>query len=136
MMISNRRKPFGICGLYKNMPATYAFLGIQTNQDARFYGLSAKFDKPFDNEGKDLVIQFTVKHEQSIDCGGGYVKIFNSELDQTDMHGESPYLIMFGPDICGPNTKKVHVIFNYKDQNLLTKKEIRCKVSYHCKLLS
>merc|ERR1711963_654430 len=32
-----------------------------------------------------------------------------------------------GPDICGPGTKKVHVIFNYKGQNHLVKKEIRCK---------
>merc|ERR550532_740297 len=43
------------------------------------------------------------------------------------MHGESPYNIMFGPDICGPGTKKVHVIFNYKGKNLLVKKDIRCK---------
>jgi calreticulin len=34
---------------------------------------------------------------------------------------------MFGPDICGYSTKKVHVIFNYNGQNLLTKKEIKCK---------
>lgn len=100
--------------------------GIQTSQDAKFYALSAKFD-PFSNEGKDLVIQFTVKHEQNIDCGGGYVKVFSKDLDQKDMHGDSPYYIMFGPDICGPGTKKVHVIFNYKGQNLLTKKDIRCK---------
>ncbi|GFR80454.1 calreticulin [Elysia marginata] len=100
--------------------------GIQTSQDARFYGLSAKFDK-FSNEGKTLVIQFTVKHEQDIDCGGGYVKVFPSDLDQADMHGESPYNIMFGPDICGPGTKKVHVIFAYKGKNLLVKKDIRCK---------
>ncbi|XP_013397065.1 calreticulin-like [Lingula anatina] len=100
--------------------------GIQTSQDARFYGLSAAFDK-FSNEGKTLVIQFTVKHEQNIDCGGGYVKVFPSTLDQGDMHGDSPYNIMFGPDICGPGTKKVHVIFNYKDKNLLVNKDIRCK---------
>jgi len=37
-----------------------------------------------------------VKHEQNIDCGGGYVKLFASDLDQTNMHGESPYNIMFG----------------------------------------
>ncbi len=43
------------------------------------------------------------------------------------MHGESPYNIMFGPDICGPGTKKVHVIFAYKGKNLLVKKDIRCK---------
>ena len=100
--------------------------GLQTSQDARFYGISAKFDT-FSNEGKTLVIQFTVKHEQNIDCGGGYAKVFPSGLDQAGMHGESPYLIMFGPDICGPGTKKVHVIFNYKGKNLLTKKDIRCK---------
>ncbi len=44
------------------------------------------------------------------------------------MHGESPYNLMFGPDICGPGTKKVHVIFNYNGKNLLIKKDIRCKV--------
>lgn len=32
-----------------------------------------------------------------------------------------------GPDICGPGTKKVHVIFTYKGKNLLIKKDIRCK---------
>jgi calreticulin len=101
--------------------------GIQTSTDARFYGLSAKFEKAFSNEGKQLVLQFTVKHEQNIDCGGGYAKVFSSDVDQKDLHGDSPYLIMFGPDICGPGTKKVHVIFNYKGKNLLIKKDIRCK---------
>merc|ERR550519_1234161 len=100
--------------------------GIQTSQDARFYGLSASFDK-FSNGDKPLVVQFTVKHEQNIDCGGGYVKLFPSNLDQADMHGESPYNIMFGPDICGPGTKKVHVIFEHKGKNHLIKKDIRCK---------
>ena len=101
--------------------------GIQTSQDAKFYGISHKFDKPFNNEGKTLVIQFTVKHEQNIDCGGGYMKLYPSDLDQKNLHGDSPYLVMFGPDICGPGTKKVHVIFTYKGKNHLTKKEIRCK---------
>jgi calreticulin len=32
-----------------------------------------------------------------------------------------------GPDICGPGTKKVHVIINYKGKNHLIKKDIRCK---------
>jgi len=100
--------------------------GLQTSEDARFYGVSSNFDS-FDNEEKSLVIQFSVKHEQNIDCGGGYVKVFANDLDQTDMHGESPYEIMFGPDICGPGTKKVHVIFSYKGQNHLIKKDIRCK---------
>jgi len=101
--------------------------GIQTGQDARFYGISAKLEKPFTNENKDLVIQFQVKHEQKIDCGGGYLKVYPADTNQVDLHGESPYYIMFGPDICGYSTKKVHVIFNYKGKNLLTKKSISCK---------
>lgn len=100
--------------------------GIQTSQDARFYALSRKFPA-FSNKGKPLVVQFTVKHEQNIDCGGGYVKVFDCSLDQKDMHGETPYEIMFGPDICGPGTKKVHAIFSYKGENLLINKDIRCK---------
>ncbi|KPJ01595.1 Calreticulin [Papilio xuthus] len=100
--------------------------GLQTSEDARFYALSRKF-KPFSNEDKPLVVQFSVKHEQDIDCGGGYLKVFDCKLDQKDMHGETPYEIMFGPDICGPGTKKVHVIFSYKGKNHLIKKEIRCK---------
>merc|ERR1712055_525485 len=92
----------------------------------KFYALSAEF-KPFSNVDKPLVIQFTVKHEQNIDCGGGYVKLFDCKLDQADMHGDSPYNVMFGPDICGPGTKKVHVIFEHKGKNHLIKKDIRCK---------
>merc|ERR1711973_651533 len=83
-------------------------LGIQTSQDARFYGLSTKF-QPLSSTDSPLVIQFTVKHEQNIDCGGGYVKLFDCNLAQEDMHGDSPYLIMFGPDICGPSSKKLNL---------------------------
>ena len=63
--------------------------GAKTSQDARFYGMSAAFP-PMSNVDKPLVIQFTVKHEQNIDCGGGYIKLFDCKLDQADMHGESP----------------------------------------------
>ncbi|XP_043556034.1 calreticulin, partial [Chiloscyllium plagiosum] len=100
--------------------------GIQTSQDAKFYARSIRFEE-FNNEGQTLVIQFTVKHEQNIDCGGGYIKLFPANLNQEDMSGNSPYYIMFGPDICGPETKKVHVIFSYKGENHLIKKDIRCK---------
>lgn len=74
------------------------FSGLQTSQDARFYAISAGFE-PFSNEGKSVVIQFTVKHEQKIDCGGGYVKVFPKDLEQTKMHGESSYYIMFGKEL-------------------------------------
>jgi len=101
--------------------------GLQTAEDAKFYQIAAKTDKAFSNEGKTLVLQFSVKHEQNIDCGGGYIKLFPSDLEPAKMNGDSPYHVMFGPDICGPGTKKVHAILTYKGKNLLTKKDIRCK---------
>lgn len=75
--------------------------GIQTSQDARFYGYSAKKNNVFNNEGKTLVLQFTTKYEQDIDCGGAYIKLLPSGLDQASFGGDSEYSIMFGPDVCG-----------------------------------
>jgi len=101
--------------------------GIQTSEDAKFYAISAKMPEVFNNKDKTLVLQFSVKFPQKIDCGGGYIKLLPPNTDQKKFNGESPYAIMFGPDICGAATKKVHVIFNYKGQNLLTSKDIRCE---------
>jgi len=98
-------------------------LGIQTSQDARFYSISSKFDS-FSNKGKDLVLQFSVKHEQNIDCGGGYIKLLPAGLKQENFNGDSTYNIMFGPDICGSD-KKVHVILTYKGKNYLIEKPIK-----------
>merc|ERR1712159_418744 len=98
--------------------------GLQTSQDAKFYAISAK-TKEFSNEGKTLVVQFSVKHEQDIDCGGAYLKL--GAFDQAKFEGSSEYNIMFGPDICGSATKKTHVIFNYKGKNLDKKKEVRAE---------
>lgn len=97
--------------------------GLQTSQDARFYHYSAPHTD-FSNKGKDLVLSFSVKHEQGIDCGGGYLKFMPAGLDQSAFNGDSDYNIMFGPDICGSSTKKVHVILNYKGKNVLINKNI------------
>jgi hypothetical protein len=44
-----------------------------------------------------------------------------------DFGGDTPYSIMFGPDICGYSTKKVHVIFTHNGTNHLVKKDIKCE---------
>merc|ERR1711881_621622 len=72
------------------------------------------------------VVQFSVKHQQDIDCGGAYLKL-TPTMDAEKFTGDSKYNIMFGPDICGSSTKKTHVIFNYKGKNLDKKKEVRCE---------
>ena len=96
-------------------------------KDARFYGISAKLDEAFTNTGKDLVLQMSVKHEQDLDCGGAYIKLMGPTVDQKTFGGETPYQIMFGPDICGYSNRKTHAIFHYepKNDNLLIKKELK-----------
>ena len=61
-------------GVYSVKETALFHAGLQTSQNGKFYAVSTKFDK-FSTEGKTLVVQFTVKHEQKIDCGGGYVKV-------------------------------------------------------------
>merc|ERR1719310_2096386 len=98
-------------------------VGLKTSQDAKFYGISAA-TKEFSNKDKPLVVQYSVKHEQGIDCGGAYLKLGGSPFDGKKFHGETPYNVMFGPDICGM-TKRTHLIFNYKEKNLLKDKDLR-----------
>jgi calreticulin len=107
--------------------------GIQTTEDARFYQISAEFPE-FSNKGKDLVVQYRIKHEQNIDCGGGYLKLLPKGVDRENFNGDDAYNIMFGPDICGSGTKKTHLIFSYKGKNHLVKNEIRCEADEHSHL--
>jgi len=102
--------------------------GIQTSQDARFYGISAKMDKAFTSADKPLVIQYSVKHEQNLDCGGAYIKLLpgGDSFDSDKFSGDTEYAVMFGPDICGSSNKKTHVILHSdtKNDNLLINQEV------------
>jgi len=96
--------------------------------DARFYAISTAIDE-FSNADKPLVVQFSVKHEQNIDCGGAYIKLFPKGVDQSKLHGgegEDVYNVMFGPDICG-YTKRTHFILRHAEKNNLISKEMTCK---------
>jgi calreticulin len=101
--------------------------GIQTSENHRFYGISAKLDKPFVSGDKPLVLQYSVKHEQNLDCGGAYLKLLpgGDSFESASFGGDAPYSIMFGPDICGSN-KRTHVILqdHEKSENLLIKKDV------------
>lgn len=105
-------------------------LGLKTTEDAKFYGISAKLDSPIVNTGKTLVIQYSVKHEQKKDCGGSYIKLLpgGDKFDTAGFGGDTPYAIMFGPDMCG-STKRTHVILrsDKKDDNVMVKKDVNCE---------
>ncbi|PIA18909.1 Calreticulin-domain-containing protein [Coemansia reversa NRRL 1564] len=92
-------------------------VGLQLVDDARFYAYAAKLKRPFNSKGKDFVVQFTVKYEQDIDCGGAYLKLLPPTLDPAEFDGDSKYDVMFGPDICGSTNRRVHAIINYNDTN-------------------
>jgi len=101
--------------------------GIRTTEDAKFYAFTAKVDEEFDNADADqLVFAFSVKHEQKMDCGGGYAKLLPPGIDVESFNGDTDYSIMFGPDICGYSTKKVQAIFNYNGDNLLKNSDVKC----------
>ena len=67
---------------------------LKTSEDAKFYGISAPLAETFNNVGKDLVIQYQVKHEQSLDCGGGEKRLKRSNSKQSILH---TYILTFLP---------------------------------------
>lgn len=85
---------------------------LRTPTDARFYAISRGFDAPASSVEKPLVIQYRTGSPQSIDCGGTYVKLLGSEHKEA-LDAETPYRIMFGPDVCG-NSRRVHLILEHK----------------------
>lgn len=95
--------------------------GYKTSQDAHFYATSTEIPTEVTNKDKNLVVSLSVKHEQGLDCGGGYIKI-GPAMDAKSFNGDSEYFLMFGPDQCGYN-KRVHLIINYNGKNQLWKKE-------------
>ncbi|KAF5944148.1 hypothetical protein HYC85_018225 [Camellia sinensis] len=70
-----------------------------------------------------LEIQMT----RDIECGGGYIKLLSGFVNQKKFGGDTPYSLMFGPDLCGTQTKKLHVILSYQGQNYPVKKDLECE---------
>ncbi|PGH27342.1 hypothetical protein AJ80_01054 [Polytolypa hystricis UAMH7299] len=90
--------------------------GLVVKNPAAHHAISAKFPKKIDNKGKTLVVQYEVKLQNSLACGGAYMKLLqdNKKLHAEEFSNSSPYVIMFGPDKCGA-TNKVHFIFKHKN---------------------
>ncbi|ONK72406.1 uncharacterized protein A4U43_C04F19090 [Asparagus officinalis] len=100
--------------------------GIQTYPDAKHFSISAKIPE-FTNKDRTLVVQYSIKFEQDIECGGGYLKLMSGYVNQKKFGGDTPYSLMFGPDICGTQTKKLHLIVSYQGQNYPLKKDLQCE---------
>ncbi|RLN03792.1 hypothetical protein C2845_PM13G15970 [Panicum miliaceum] len=127
---SDWKRSEGKAGRFKHTAGRYSGdpddKGIQTTMDARHFAISAKFPQ-FSNKNRTLVVQYSIKFEQDIECGGGYIKLMSGYVNQKKFSGDTPYSLMFGPDICGTETKKLHLILSYQGQNYPIKKDLECE---------
>jgi calnexin len=79
------------------------------------YGLSQEFRIPLDVRDKPLIVQYELREQSQIDCGGTYIKLFpRHNFSPSTLSNETRYLILFGPDRCGASSH-VHFIFNHKN---------------------
>ncbi|KAI3836292.1 hypothetical protein MKX03_031576 [Papaver bracteatum] len=127
---SDWKRSEGKAGSWKHTAGTWSGdpddKGLMTSTDARHFAISAKIPE-FSNKNRTLVVQYSLKLEQDIECGGGYIKLLSSYVNQKKFGGDTPYSLMFGPDLCGSQTKKLHVILSYQGQNYPIKKDLQCE---------
>lgn len=91
--------------------------GLLLTTPARHYAISSTFEKPLvmGDLNSDLVVQYEVKFEKNMECGGSYIKLLHANnYKGEELNNDSPYVIMFGPDYCGA-TNKVHFIFRHQN---------------------
>lgn len=93
--------------------------GIKTLDNYRHYCISSKFQKCLvkEDKSKPLIIQYTVKQDRPVICGGLYLKLFPDGLDQKRFTGGTPYSLMFGPDICHAHTHFIKFLVNRNGTN-------------------
>lgn len=90
--------------------------GLQLTKDFMHYGVAHQFERPiFPHEHDMIVIQYQLKLEESLTCGGAYIKLFRpNDMPLASFNGATPYSIMFGPDRCGVSDK-IHFIIQYQN---------------------
>lgn len=49
--------------------------GLVIKSKAAHHAISVPFDTPLDPKGKNLVVQYEVKLQKGLECGGAYIKL-------------------------------------------------------------
>ncbi|GBB96714.1 hypothetical protein RclHR1_02810032 [Rhizophagus clarus] len=91
--------------------------GLIVDSRAAHHAISASLNNSLDNTNKTLVVQYEVKLQNGLECGGAYMKLLTESekgIHAEEFSDKTPYTIMFGPDKCGA-TNKVHFIFRHKN---------------------
>ncbi len=103
-------------------PGLQGDAGLVAKTKAAQHAISASFDEVVDMteagaKGEPLVVQYEVKLQNGLSCGGAYLKLLTESpegIQAKEFSDKTPYTIMFGPDKCG-TTNKVHFIFRHKN---------------------
>lgn len=104
------RKPY----VYPGLEGDHGLVALS---EAKHHAISYRLPEPFVNDDKTLVLQYEVKLQDGLDCGGAYIKLLTAgkeSVEFKEFDDKTPYTIMFGPDRCG-FTDKVHLIYRQKD---------------------
>ena len=48
---------------------------LVVERPATRYGIASLFDHPIDNTEKDLILQYEVRFQKPLECGGAYIKL-------------------------------------------------------------
>ncbi|KAG7191327.1 uncharacterized protein KQ657_003568 [Scheffersomyces spartinae] len=83
-------------GLVMKLPASHSAISLPVK---------------FTNKEIPLVLQYEVKLQNGLSCGGAYVKLLTAPINGKQFNSETGYEVMFGPDMCG-SQNKVHFIIN------------------------
>ncbi|SCW01447.1 LAFE_0D12772g1_1 [Lachancea fermentati] len=63
------------------------------------------------NQNATLVIQYEVKLQKKLECGGAYMKLYPpTDKDLTTYNFSTPFELVFGPDSCQPYTNEVRLV--------------------------
>ncbi|XP_074582384.1 calnexin homolog [Curcuma longa] len=91
--------------------------GLLVSEKAKKYAIAKELDQPINLNDGTTVLQFEVRLQNGLECGGAYLKYLRPQAPGWAPKGfdnQSPYTIMFGPDKCG-STNKVHFIFQHRN---------------------
>lgn len=91
--------------------------GLLVGEKAKKHAIVKELDELLEIKDNKVVLQFEVRTQKGIECGGAYLKYLRPQETgwrPEEFDNKALYSIMFGPDKCG-STDKVHFIFNHKN---------------------
>lgn len=94
----------------KKYPGLSGDKALVMQTEAAFYAISKKLPTVFEVADSDVVVQFEVKFQYGVTCSGAYVKLLTEVGDATQFSDGTPFEIMFGPDICGSESRVIFLV--------------------------